>query len=280
MTNSNTLLAVLCISAVAWSTALRAQSESNPTEGADSRSRSSYVIGPDDTLLITVADEAELTGRYRVDSDGCFTYPYLGRVVAGGKSVFEVEESLRRQLASGYLRKPQVRVEVDQYRSRSVFVTGEVRNPNEYVMTGASMTLLQALAVAGSPTQNASSEIIVSRQSTTPGEDPEIIKVDRRELELGRSGFDLELRDGDVIHVPAAQRFYVDGAVRKPGYYVLDPGLTVQQAIVLAGGLSDWGSDRGIVAVRMLGGKSTNVSVHLTDPVQPNDIIRVRQRFF
>jgi polysaccharide export outer membrane protein len=77
-----------------------------------------------------------------------------------------------------------------------------------------------------------------------------------------------------------AQRFYVDGHVRNPGLFVLEPGMTVQQAIALAGGLSERGSDRGIVARRLVNVKMTDVEVKLDDKVQAGDTIVVRQRFF
>lgn len=240
----------------------------------------SYTIGPEDQLSITVADESELTGKYRVDTDGSFTFPFLGRLDAAGRSLSELQAALTTRLANGFLRNPQVRVEVDQVRSRSVFVTGEVRNPNEYAMTSGTMTLLQALALAGSPTPNASNEVIVSRQPDKPGGALEIVRLNRRDLELGRAGYDMVLRTGDIINVPTAQRFYVDGQVRNPGYYVLEVGITIQQAVVLAGGLNERGSDRGISVTRTVDGKSVDVPVKMTDRVQANDIIRIRARFF
>jgi polysaccharide export outer membrane protein len=239
----------------------------------------SYVIGPQDQLLVTVADENELTGKFRVDGDGSMAFPYLGRIRVAGKSVTELQGELTALLANGYLRNPQVRVEIDQYKSRRVFVTGEVRAPNEYTITG-TMTLLQALAMAGSPTASASNEVIVSRQATAGAGNPEIIRINRRDLELGKAGFDLMLQDGDIINVPTAQRFYISGSVRNPGYYVLDSGMTVQQAIALAGGLTDRGSDRRLTATRQVNGKTADVSVRLDDKVQPNDTINVPQRFF
>ena len=63
--------------------------------------------------------------------------------------------------------------------------------------------------------------------------------------------------DGDIINVPKAQMFYITGQVRNGGPFVLDPGMTVQQAIALAGGLTDRGSDRGITVTRMVNGKNT-----------------------
>jgi polysaccharide export outer membrane protein len=240
----------------------------------------SYVIGPFDQLAITVADEVELTGKFAVDGDGGFSFPYLGRIEAAGKSLTDLQALITSALANGYLRSPQVRVEVDQYRSRSIFVTGEVRAPNEYRMAGAGMTLLQALALAGSPTAGASNEVIVSRQPAAPGGEVEIIRLNRKELELGRAGYDLPLKDGDIINVPAAQRAFLEGYVRNPGPIILDPGMTVQQAIVLAGGITERGSYRGITATRTINGISIQVDLRLEDKVQPNDVIKIRARFF
>jgi polysaccharide export outer membrane protein len=243
---------------------------------------SSYVIGSQDLLSITVYDEPDLTNRYRVDDAGFVSFPLISRIVAAGSTLAEFEDRLRTTLASGYLRNPQVRVDVEQYRSQSVVVTGSVRAPQKLTMSGSSMTLLEALALAGSPTAEASNEVIVTRR-TRDGANPEEleeIRVNRRDLELGRSGRDVLLRDGDIIHVPTAQRFYMDGHVRNPGTFVLDPGMTVQQAIALAGGLSERGSDRGIVARRLVDGRMTDVRVRPDDKVQAGDTIVIRQRFF
>jgi polysaccharide export outer membrane protein len=240
-----------------------------------------YVIGPQDQLSITVFGEESLTGKFRVENDGFFNFPFLERVRAAGRTLQDVQaEMTKRLLDEGFLRSPQVRVEIDQYKSQTIFVTGEVRNPNEYTMTGSSITLLQALAMAGSPTANASNEVIISRQPSQPGAETEIIKFDRRDLELGRVGYDVTLKDGDVINVPKAQTFFISGFVRNPGTYVLDTGLTVEQAIALAGGLTERGSDRRIQASRMVKGKPTDVDIRLDDKVLPGDTIKVPSRFF
>jgi len=249
-----------------------------------------YVIGPQDQISITVVDESDLTGKFRVDGDGMFTYPYLGRVTAAGLTLSELQVRLTQQLQNGYVRNPQVRVEMDIYKSQSVFVMGKVRTPGKIQMTGTQMTLLEALALAGSPTADASNEIIIVhplRPNATgappaPGEKPEgeEVRVNRKDVELGRAGMDVVLRDGDVINVPEAQRFYITGQVRNPGTFVLDPGMTVEQALALAGGLSERGSTRGLSAMRMINGKRTDVSLKLDDKVQANDTITVKQRLF
>lgn len=243
----------------------------------------SYVIGPQDQLSITVFEEPELTGKYRVDNDGNFSFPLLDRVRAGGRTLADLQNTLTTMLSNGYLRNPQVRVEIDQYRSQSVFVSGEVRAPGKIMMTSTAMTLLEALAQAGSPTSSASNEITITRRSDKPDAAPDglaLIRVNRRDLEVGRVGHDIVLRDGDIINVPPAKRFYIAGQVRNPGFYVLEPGMTVQQAIALSGGLTERGSDRGVTATRLVNGKAVDVAVKLEDAVLANDTLNIRQRFF
>jgi polysaccharide export outer membrane protein len=245
-----------------------------------------YTLGPNDQLKITVLDEEGLSGLYRVTADGSVTMPLVGSVPAAGLTLADFQEKLRTMLSAGYLRNPQVRVEIEQFKSQSVFVIGEVRAPGEIPMTG-TMTLLKALALAGSPTASASSEVLVAhpRKPTAAGmmpaeTDADIVHINLKDLQLGRAGQDVVLLDGDIINVPKAQTFYITGQIRTSGSFVWDPGMTVQQAIALAGGLADRGSSRGIVAERMVNGKLKEVKVELTDKVQPNDTLKVRQRFF
>ena len=237
-----------------------------------------YVIGPQDQLQITVTDESEMSGKYRVDTDGSITFPYLQRVPLAGLTLADAQTKIAQMLQAGYLRNPQVRVEVDQFKSRRVMVSGEVRIPGPVTMAGTTMTLLEALAAAGSPTQNASNDVIVVHP-TKPGEKPsDTITVSRKDLELGRA--DVTLQDGDIINVPAAKRFYISGYVKNTGYYVLDSNTTVSQAIVLAGGLTDRGSDRRIKINRLVKGKMTEIAAELTDKVLENDEIKIPSRFF
>jgi polysaccharide biosynthesis/export protein len=234
-----------------------------------------YVVGPQDTLSITVVGEPELTNKYRVDSDGSITLPYIGRQPAAGFTIADLQTSLATLLRDGYLQNPQVLIDVDQYKSRSVYVTGNVRAPGKVPMNGPTITLIEALALAGSPSADASNQITVKHQRTG-----EVVSVNKNDLELGRAGYDIALEDGDVINVPPAQRFYISGMVRNTGYYVLDPGMTIEQAIALAGGLSERGSDRRITATRLIDGKSTDVRVELSEKVQANDVIKIPSRIF
>jgi polysaccharide export outer membrane protein len=238
-----------------------------------------YVIGPADTLSITVVGEPDLTNKYRVDTDGTITLPYVGRQAAAGSTVIDLQTKLTALLKDGYLQNPQVLIDVDVYKARSVLVVGEVRSPGKVQLTGLTMSLLEALALAGSPTSAAANEVIVVH-TPKPGEVAKEITVNRRDLELGRAGLDVTLQDGDLINVPTAKRFWVSGQVRNPGNYVLDPGTTVAQALILAGGLTERGSDRRLTFIRTLNGKIVEVAAKMDDKVQPNDEIKVGSRLF
>jgi polysaccharide export outer membrane protein len=250
----------------------QAKTETPPTEG--------YVIGPQDNLSIIVSDETELTGKYRVDTDGTISMPYLSRVPLAGLSLAEAQDKITTLLKAGFIRNPQVRIEVDQFKARNVLVTGEVRTPGKVTLPGTTMSLLEALALAGSPTQNASNDVLVMHPPKPGEKAPEPIMVNRKDLELGKVGRDLVLQDGDIVNVPVAKRFYISGFIKNPGSFVLDTGTTVAQAIILAGGLTDRGSDRRLTIIRSEGGKSAEISAKMEDRVQPNDEIKVKSRFF
>ena len=154
---------------------------------ASDAAASRYLIGPQDLLKITVLDEPDLTNNYRVDSDGFITFPYIGRVLAGGLNPGDLQDRIKNMLSPAYIKNPQVRVEIDQYKSQSVMVSGEVRQPGKIPMTGA-MTVLEALAAAGSPTPAASSELTIARprKAGSDQQDAEIVRINWKDLQLGK----------------------------------------------------------------------------------------------
>lgn len=241
-----------------------------------------YVVGAQDVLAVTVFGESELSGKYTVEQDGTFTFPQLGRVKAGGLTLRALEQELKTKLADGYLKNPQVAVAVETYRSQRILVMGEVRTPGEYQLNG-EMTLLAALARAGSTTPTAGHEATIVRPRRNPkaGEEPsEVIRIDLTDLQAGDMTLNIPLQDGDTINVPKAQSVFVAGQVKNPGAYAVDPGTTVLQLLSLAGGLTDRGSDNRIRIQRVVNGKQSEVGAKLTDVVKPGDTIIVKERFF
>jgi polysaccharide export outer membrane protein len=248
--------------------------------------QANYVVGPEDVLTVTVFNESQLSGRYRVENDGYFSYFFLGRIKAGGATVGDVAAALKARLADGYLRNPQVTVEVEQYRSQSVFVIGEVRTPGKYMLSG-SVSLIEALAQAGSVSAQAGGEVLIlhprngarGAAATTPERnDADVQRVNLHEIETGRLSKNVSIRDGDTIFVPKAERFFVTGFVRTPGSYTLEPNMTVLQAISMAGGVTERGSGRRLRVSRVVDGERKDFDAKPTDLVQPGDTILVRQR--
>ena len=252
------------------------------------QSTSDYVIGPQDVVTIQVYDQADLGGKYSVEADGTFSFPLIGRVKAGGQTLRALEQDLRSKLADGYFRNPQVTVAIEQYRSQRVFVMGEVRQPGPVPLTGG-MTLIEALARAGSTTATASGEVAIVRGSQGDVRGPvlpdqnsgsDVFRASIKELEGGALSQNLELRDGDTVFVPRAETIYVFGQVRTPGAYGVQPNMTVLQALSLAGGVTEHGAAGRIRVVRSEDGAKKEIKVKLTDLVRPGDTVIVPERFF
>src|SRR5262252_7583536 len=254
---------------------------------------SDYVVGPQDVLTITSYDQPDLSGHFAVEADGTFTYPLIGRVTAGGLSLRALETQLKKRLKDeGFFNDPQVTVAVDTYKSQKLFVVGEVRSPGTYPLSG-QMTLVEALARAGSTLPTASGEVIIvhagvggASGAVMPSEGgggggENITRADLKALQSGAAAENAMLRDGDTLFVPRAESVYVFGQVKNPGAYALQQkNTTVLQALSLAGGLTDLGSTTRIRIVRLVNGNKQEINVKLGDTVQPGDTIIVRERFF
>jgi polysaccharide export outer membrane protein len=251
-----------------------------------------YVIGPRDVLTVTVWDQVDLSGKYTVEADGSFSFPLIGRVKAAGLTLKQFEADLKKRLLDGqFFKDPQVSVAVDQYVSQRVYVVGEVRQPGPQPLTG-DMTLIEALARAGSTLPSAGAEILIVHSAAgeavakatlpmQPGAgDP--VRIDLRELQEKGLAKNVPLRDGDTIYVPRAETIYVFGQVKNPGAYSLQTkDTTILQALSLAGGVTDRGAANRIRIARIVNGKKVEIKVKaLTEIVRPGDTIIVPERFF
>ncbi|MCM3880884.1 MAG: polysaccharide biosynthesis/export family protein [Vicinamibacterales bacterium] len=244
-----------------------------------------YLVGAGDILQVTVYGEKELTGSFRVDNDGTFPYQYLNRVKAEGLTTQAIEESMEKALADGFLRNPQVSVEVREYRSKNVWVQGQVRAPGKYPLP-ANASLMDAIFLAGSTTADAGNWVEIYRQrsaaapgpsvATAPGNKPdERIKLTDVQSGIAQS---IKIQDNDTIFVPKAQVIYVAGMVRAPGAFRFDDGMTVFEAISLAGGVNEKGSNSRMSIVRFVNGQRKEVDAKSGDMLQPGDQVVVKAR--
>lgn len=241
-----------------------------------------YRVGPQDVIRVRIYGEDKMSGNIRIDNDGSFPFEYLGRVKAEGMTTAQIEAYLTKALGDGYLRNPQVSVEVVEYRSQSVFVTGEVRSPAKYSLPGNS-TLMDVLALAGQTTQNAGNWVQITH--ARPGGDPLSpaasaeydVRVNLRDIQTGKAQ-NFKMRDGDTIFVPKAERVWVVGQVRNPQGIVHEEGMTVFEAIAAAGGITEKGSNSRVKIIRIENGQRKEIDAKQTDVLKPGDQVSVQTR--
>jgi polysaccharide export outer membrane protein len=108
----------------------------------------------------------------------------------------------------------------------------------------------------------------------------EVFRVSLLELQSGNPEKNVVLFAGDTVYFPKASQVYVMGSVARPGPYRYQEGLTVLQALTLAGGATDRGSQGRTKVIRIVDGKKIEKKAKATDLVQPEDTLVVPERFF
>jgi polysaccharide biosynthesis/export protein len=160
---------------------------------------SSYRVGPEDLLEISVWREDALKKEALVRPDGGISYPLIGEVQAAGKTVLEIREEIAKRLER-FIPDPAVSVAILKVGSQRVYVIGKVNKPGEYPL-GRYVDVLQALSMAGGLTPFAdSNEIRVmrregGRQVVLPFEYSRVVRGQKLEQNI-------QLRGGDVVVVP------------------------------------------------------------------------------
>jgi polysaccharide export outer membrane protein len=152
---------------------------------------SPYRLDTGDQLRIIVFGQADLTNTYTVDKAGMIAMPLIGQVPARGRTPVEVEAAVAAKLRAGYLRRPDVSVEVDRYRP--IYVMGEVAASGQYAYV-AGTTVQSAIATAG---------------GFTPRANEYTVKVTRSfngRIETGMLKMTDPVMPGDTIYV--GQRFF------------------------------------------------------------------------
>jgi len=242
-------------------------------------SRTNEALGAGDSVRVTVFQNPDLTTEARISPRGTIVFPLVGEVELGGLTPAQAGSRIAEQLRrGGFMVKPQVAVAIQQVRSRQVHVLGQLQRPGNYVLesTGARLTDILTLAGGISATGADTVTVLTHRDG----------KAITREIDVpaifhGDPATNIEMENGDTIYVERAPVFYIYGEVQRAGAYRLEPNMIVMQALALGGGLTLRATERGIgVHRRLPNGRFTKLEAKLTDPVQADDIVFVRESLF
>ncbi len=280
--------------------------QQNPPANADE-----YVLGAGDVIKITVANEENLGATVTVSSDGFITYGFLGDFRVDGLTVGQLDAQITSILGQDYLVNPDVTLEVIKPRSKKVYIMGMVKQPGYHELQG-DQRLLGTLLSAGGPsafTTEAKILRLPTKQDMVSGAGADSISpviVDLNKLfNEGDQSQNLLLQDGDVIMVAekgsavtadgkpvlGPMQFYVVGSVAKPGIYNYQDNDTALDAILRAGGFTEFASRNETKVVRDENGKTKTFKIKMKDvmekgemdkniPIMPGDMIIVPEGFF
>ena len=160
-----------------------------------------YTLGKGDVVEITVRNQPEFSGQFAIGPDGNIQYKFVGDIKAEGLTKEELKEFLTKKLER-YVKVPEVSVSIVAYRSKFVYILGEVARPGKYPMRGDTVSLRDAIIAAGLPTPDAAlRRVYVIKPDTKK---PVYRKVDiYLLLYKGILKDNLTLTPGDLVVVPS-----------------------------------------------------------------------------
>lgn len=238
-------------------------------------------LGPGDEMDIGVFGIPELSRHVRVTTDGNINMALLGWVPVSGLTVEEAQDRIESRLVDGgYVKHPQVLINIKEYTHQAISVIGDVAKPGLYPVLGA-LPLLDVLLMAGGLGQKAGNTVTITHRDDP--DHPVVVKVglDLQSLDNKTA----EVLPGDVVSVSRAGIVYVIGEVNRPGGFVMEnETMKLAQAIALAAGPTHAAGLNGTKILRRTPAGLQEVSVPLKKileakspdlQLQPADIVFV-----
>ena len=209
-----------------------------------------YVLGAGDEILIDIWGNSELNVRYTIAPDGHVTIPGLGRIQLSGMNVKQAETRIRNEFAVIYsdLDDPYpgtfLAISIGNVRSIKVNVMGEVGRPGTYTLSSFASAFHALYAAGGTSRIGSIRNIRLFRAGKA------VATVDLYEyLMKGNNMADITLQDGDIVMVePYGILAQAAGEVKRPMWYELKEGETLDDLIRYAGGYSG-NAYRGTISV-------------------------------
>ncbi|PYR51945.1 MAG: hypothetical protein DMF89_04285 [Acidobacteria bacterium] len=249
-----------------------------PAQGVrgDAPARTTYALGPDDQLIIRVADVPDITDKpQRIDPNGDLRLPLVGKVHAAGMTVEALERELTQRLKV-YLQEPDVSILLTEFRSQPVSVIGAVGSSGVRQLEGRK-SLIELISLAGGLKDDAGPVVRITRRldvGTIPLPEASIDSVN------GFSAVEIRVKpllDGmtpekniivqpyDVISVPKADVVYVVGEVTRPGVVPLSSGrsVSVLEALASAGGVLRTSDPKKARVLRREAGQDARIDLNV-----------------
>jgi polysaccharide export outer membrane protein len=208
------------------------------------------LIGEGDLLQISVFEAKELDKTVRVNSRGFISLPLIGEVWLSGLTAIEAEEKIEEMYKRSFIKDPHVSIFVEEQISQRITLVGQFKNPGTYDYL-SNQRLLDVIALGGGLSEHAGQIVQVRRTRYGQGEPNTFIVDLDRLIKEGDVELNIRLNGGDVLFVPEAGVFFVDGAVRRPGAYPIKHKTVVQEGLVEAGGFESSAKKDKIKLVRM-----------------------------
>ena len=258
-----------------------------------------YRIATGDLLDIQVWREPDLSGDHRVDEGGAIQHVLIGAVAVAERTPDDVAAELRERLERDYLREAHVVVRVAESARRRASVLGSVARPGVYPVHEHTR-VLDLLFAAGGPSADASGVAALIRSGDARGAPGERIELDLGALvERGDLERNLAIAPGDALVVEAragatgdsGERVRVVGEVMRPGLYEIGEAETLLDAVLVAGGLTEYAAGNRARLVRGEGEERREERVRLGDLLEGSqdaanprlrggDLIVVPESFF
>ncbi|MGH7444112.1 MAG: SLBB domain-containing protein, partial [Longimicrobiales bacterium] len=198
-----------------------------------------YRIGPGDELQLVLTGDVEQAYLLEVTREGVIFIPDAGQISVNGLTLAQLEDVLYQRLGrvySGISRSPNATtrfsVSLGRLRANQVFITGDVRRPGSYEVSSVA-TAFNALYLAGGPDETGSFRAV---EVLRGGERAGVLDL-YDYLIYGDASADIRLENGDRLFVPPAlTQVHVEGEVRRPAIYELEPGEGMRELLLFAGG--------------------------------------------
>jgi protein involved in polysaccharide export with SLBB domain len=199
----------------------------------------SYIIGPDDQLLIDLTGDNEANYKLQVSPEGTIRLQYVGLVAVGGLSIEQAISKIRVAMAKTYpgLRNGRTNVAINLGNIRSIKITllGEVVKPGSYTLSSLS-TVFNALNASGGPNENGSFRKIQVIRNNNVISTIDVYSFLLKGIQTGN----IRLQDQDVINIPVYQtRVEMSGEVKRPALYEVLNTESLEDVVGFAGGFSN-----------------------------------------